>query len=170
MALIGKYDVTNWYWFVAGNTSQVYSSAEAQYVPSSDATYLAWAASNTTTNVLNAAELFQVLSLQWVPLIFQAGITLTSISTPSLNGNYPLDPTSQSYITSVAASIANGKGLPGKGSRRLSFIFNGVSFTSANFLNFASAVRDYVYNLVQDLQQIVTTGTGSLPTSNITIQ
>jgi hypothetical protein len=167
--LIGKYNVLNWYWFVGGNTSQVYSSLQAQYVPSSDATYLAWTANNTTTNILNATELFQVLSLQWIPLMFAAGISLTSINTPALNGNYPLDPQSQAYITSIAASIAAGKGLPGKGSRRLSFIFNGTSFTSADFLNFAAAVRDYVYNLVQDLQQIVDTGTGSLPSSSITI-
>ena len=32
----------DWYWFVAGDTSKVYSSARNIYVPTSDASYAAW--------------------------------------------------------------------------------------------------------------------------------
>lgn len=169
MQTIGKYNVLNWYWFVGGDTTQVYSSLQAQYVPSSDATYMAWAVYNTTTNILSTQELLDVLTLQWVPLIFLAGVTLSSTATPTLDGSYPLDPASQAYITSVSAGIAAGKGLPGKGTRRQTFVYNGFTFSSANFLAFSTAVEDYVYNLVQDLQQIVLTGTGSLPSTTITI-
>ena len=38
------FDVTNWYWIVAGSTTQVYSSASGGYVPVSDPTYVAWLA------------------------------------------------------------------------------------------------------------------------------
>jgi hypothetical protein len=54
---------SNWYWRVAGSTTQVYSSAAGNYVPSDDATYLAWVASGRTpTNIKNEAELGTVLA------------------------------------------------------------------------------------------------------------
>ena len=160
------YNPLDWYWFVGGDTSQVYSSARTQYVPATDSTYVAWAANNTATNILNAEELYEVLVIQWVPSVFNAGITITSTGTPSLNGAYPLDPQSQQYITSISTGIAAGKGLPGGGS---TFNYNGRSFSAANFLAFAQAAEDYAYNLVQDLGLIVMTGSGSLPSPNITI-
>lgn len=57
------YNPLDWYWFVGGNTSQVYSSARAEYVPVSDTTYVAWAVNNTATSILNAPELYEVLIL-----------------------------------------------------------------------------------------------------------
>ena len=166
-SLSNNYNPLDWYWFVAGDTSQVYASARAQYVPTSDSSYTAWvAAGGMTTSILNAQELFDVLVAQWVPSTLNAGITLTSTGTPSLNGAYPLDPQSQQYITSISTGVAAGKGLPGGGG---TFMFNGHSFSSANFLAFATAAEDYAYNLVQNLGQIVLTGSGSLPSSNITI-
>lgn len=38
------YTPENWYWKVAGSTTQVYSSAAGSYVPVSDAAYQAWLA------------------------------------------------------------------------------------------------------------------------------
>ena len=38
------YNPANWYWIVAGSTTQVYSSASASYVLISDTTYQAWRA------------------------------------------------------------------------------------------------------------------------------
>ena len=160
------YNPLDWYWFVGGNTSQVYSSARAEYVPVSDTTYVAWAVNNTATSILNAPELYEVLILQWIPSVFAAGINITSTGTPSLNDTYPLDPQSQQYITSISTGVAAGKGLPGGGS---TFMYNGHSFTAANFLAFAQAAEDYAYNLVQALGGIVISGAGSMPSSNITI-
>lgn len=39
---IVSFDPANWYWVVAGDTTQVYSSAVVNYVPVADAAYQAW--------------------------------------------------------------------------------------------------------------------------------
>lgn len=36
------FDLANWYWFVGGDETRVYSSAKNDYVPVDDATYKAW--------------------------------------------------------------------------------------------------------------------------------
>lgn len=36
------YDVTNWYWVVAGDTTKVFSSAAGDYVTNNDPTFQAW--------------------------------------------------------------------------------------------------------------------------------
>lgn len=46
----------NWYWVVAGSSTQVYSSAQAAYVPVSDATYQAWLASGGIATVIAAEQ------------------------------------------------------------------------------------------------------------------
>lgn len=57
------YNPTNWYWIVAGSTTQVFSSASGSYVPINDATFVAWKADGTApTPILNEAELGEVLA------------------------------------------------------------------------------------------------------------
>lgn len=41
------YDPRNWYWFVAGDETRVYSSAGGDYVPVSNPAYVAWASDGT---------------------------------------------------------------------------------------------------------------------------
>lgn len=43
----------NWYWIVAGSTTQVYSSAVGDYVPVADATYQAWLADGNSPTVID---------------------------------------------------------------------------------------------------------------------
>jgi hypothetical protein len=51
------------YWFVAGDTTQVWSSARVAYVPTTDTAYLAWlAAGNTTIEVISEDELSKTLN------------------------------------------------------------------------------------------------------------
>lgn len=53
---------TNWYWAVAGSTSQVYSSAVGDYVPLSNGAYQTWiAAGNASTAIENEQSLGRVL-------------------------------------------------------------------------------------------------------------
>jgi hypothetical protein len=40
--IVNLYRADDWYWIVADSTTQVYSSARAQYVATNDATYLRW--------------------------------------------------------------------------------------------------------------------------------
>jgi hypothetical protein len=80
---------------------------------------------------------------------FAFGLTVSSTSTPALNGTYSITPTAIAYVDSIVASIDAGRGLPGGQS---TFIYKDSSggshsFSSANFLNLAVALRDYVYNL-----------------------
>jgi len=57
------YNPANWYWIVAGSTTQVFSSAVGDYVPVDNATYLAWlAAGNQPTRIVSEAELGDVLA------------------------------------------------------------------------------------------------------------
>lgn len=53
----------DWYWIVAGSTTQVYSSKAGNYVPVADPTYQAWlAAGNTPSRIDTEANLGDVLS------------------------------------------------------------------------------------------------------------
>lgn len=53
----------NWYWVVAGSSSQVYSSTAGDYVTVDDATYQAWlAAGNKSTQIDTEANLAAVLA------------------------------------------------------------------------------------------------------------
>lgn len=56
------FDPSKWYWIVAGDTSQVYSSELAAYVPVSDVTYSGWvAADNHATPIVSEQELWDYL-------------------------------------------------------------------------------------------------------------
>lgn len=58
-----SYNPGNWYWIVAGSTTQVYSSAAGNYVPVSNSTYLAWLALGyRPTKIDTEANLADVLS------------------------------------------------------------------------------------------------------------
>jgi hypothetical protein len=58
-----SYEPKNWYWRVAGSTTQVYSSKAGDYVPVANATYQAWLASGgVPTNIASEAELGDVLA------------------------------------------------------------------------------------------------------------
>lgn len=57
------YDPKDWYWIVAGNEAQVFSSATGNYVPANNAAYLAWIADGTRpTRIASEAELGEVLA------------------------------------------------------------------------------------------------------------
>jgi hypothetical protein len=58
------YNPKDWYWIVAGSTTQVFSSARQAYVPVTDATYLAWRELNFPTQIISEAELIAVLEQQ----------------------------------------------------------------------------------------------------------
>lgn len=165
--LFNTFNPLDWYWVVANNASQVYSSKFVAYLPLNNVSYEVWlAAGNSPTPIGSPEELYEVLVSSWVPRVFMQGISVTSTSTPSLNDTYPLDVQSQQYITSISTGIAASKGLPGGGS---TFMFNGHSFSADAFLEFATTAENYAYSLVQSLGQIVLTGSGSLPSTTVTI-
>lgn len=162
-----SFNISNWYWSVVGNSTQVFSSASMSFVAVSNSTHVSWLASGNHPSVIaNATELAEVLNEQWAPTFLANGVALQSTGTPSLNATYPLDTISQGEIASISTGIAAGKGLPGGGS---TFAFNEITFTSAEFLSVAAALESYVYNVSQSILTIVTTGSGSMPTVPLVI-
>lgn len=60
------YEVTNHYWFVGGETAQVYSSAKKQYVPVTDLDFQNWIASGRfPSNVSSEMILREVFAQQY---------------------------------------------------------------------------------------------------------
>lgn len=58
-----EYDPRNWYWYVGGDETRVFSSASGDYVPAGDPTFAAWKASGgVPTRIANEAELGEVLA------------------------------------------------------------------------------------------------------------
>jgi hypothetical protein len=166
------YNPANWYWIVGGSNSQVWSSASLSYVPVRDTTYVAWlAAGNLPTLINSTADLYVVMATQVVPALLSAGVTIASTGTPALNGPYTLDPISQVQITAIGAGIAAGKGLPGGGGTFNWPTATGtlVAFSSANFLNFATALETFLYNFNQALMALTAGGVATLPSTSITI-
>jgi hypothetical protein len=81
--------------------------------------------------------------------LMAAGVTVTSSSDPSLNAVYSVTTAAQNNTTAIAASIAAGQGLP-HGATSIQWLdADGVShsFTAAQFLALADAIRNYVYDL-----------------------
>jgi len=156
------YNVRDWYWIVGGDTSRVWSSASVAYVPANDAGYAAWLEEgNVATRIASEEELAEVFANQypagWPPTpqerigaLIGAGVEVHSTGTPAINALYAIDESAQQNISGVAAGIASRNRLPGGGATFNYGDFNGVNhaFTSAQFLNFASAIEDYVYALL----------------------
>lgn len=60
------YDVKNWYWIVAGNEMEVYSSAAAAYVGADDATYVEWCdQGGVATRIADEDDLKGVFAAQY---------------------------------------------------------------------------------------------------------
>jgi hypothetical protein len=130
--------------------------------------YLAWlGAGNTPTLYKAPAATPQSI----YDAAMAAGIEITSTATPTLNAAYAIDPTMQQRIQGIVAGITAGKGLPGGGS---TFEWEDQSaiphvFTSADFVNFAAAVENYVYGLIMTLAALKAGQPATWPTAAATI-
>jgi hypothetical protein len=164
--MIDIFDPTDGYWFVGNDQSKVYSSARTGYVSVSDSTYKDWASQHATPTVQSAQDLLNVLINRWLPLYFAKGVQIKSTGTSSLNGTYSMDDANQQRITSIATSIAAGRGLPGGGS---TFNYQGHTFNADQFLDFATAAENWVYAVGQALGSIVLNSSGSMPSQPVTI-
>ena len=126
-----QYNPANRYWAIAGNTTEVWSSAAAAFVSVTDASCEAWLSSGgIPTNILSASELYDVLAAQYPPGIgptlgpltpqqnydsaIEAGCQIVSTSTPAISGTYPLDDSTllkmvgeQNYIQ-LKSAFTNG--------------------------------------------------------------
>lgn len=102
--------------------------------------------------------------------MLSAGVTISSTATPALNGTYAVGPNERSNLTSMYDLIQRAGGsafpaglsaLPWPDSSGAVHIFAKVS----DFLNFETAIGGWVL----ELQLVITTGAGTLPSSTVTI-
>jgi hypothetical protein len=106
------YTPSNWYWIVAGSTTQVWSSARLGHFPTSDETCRAWpSAGNVPASIDSPASPASVMFQQAVPALQASRVPVVSTGTPALNASYAIDPISTGEVTSIVAGINAGKGL-----------------------------------------------------------
>jgi hypothetical protein len=68
MQIIPAYTPNDWYWIVAGDQANVWSSGRAMSVPVADAGYVAWLdAGNAPSQAATMADLENVLATQYPP-------------------------------------------------------------------------------------------------------
>lgn len=177
------YTPQNWYWIVAGSTTQVYSSASASYVPVTDATYEAWlAAGNLPTKIDTEANLQGVFAAQypagWTLSAAQVavnagqatlanGIVITSTAFPNLNATYALTANTLLYVTGAVSYCLLKNQFPGN-SATFTFFDEAntlhVFTTIAEFEAFAEAIASYFDPIMNYINSGGTQGV--LPTSN----
>jgi len=168
-----SYRVESWYWIIGTNTSQAWSSAGMKFVvTATDVDYQNWIAAGNSPTIIGAgADLAQVMINQALPALMAQGVPLTSASTPSLNGTYELGISTLNTITGLSTKFAAGRPVPGGG---LTFNYADASgaphaFTAANFMNFADAIVDLIYNFEQAIGIITAGGTATMPALSLTI-
>lgn len=78
-----------------------------------------------------------------------AGIVVASVASAALNGTYAVDVAAQRKVSAIAAGIASRGRLPGGGATFTYPEMSGAlhTFASADFLNLAAVIEDYVYAL-----------------------
>ena len=97
-----------------------------------------------------------------------AGVTITSTSTPSLNGNYACDDDAQTFIASIQIYINTNQKFPGSAGTYAYIDMEGQPHTfpdTAAFQVFATAIADYVSDLVHVQLGILS----QLPSNAVTI-
>lgn len=103
--------------------------------------------------------------------LLDAGLTVQSSGTPSLNGLYSLDQTSQDQGWNIALGVGSGLGFPGGGS---SFSYPDATgtphdFDETSFVNLAKAIRDYVYGIRTTQAVKEAGGSADWPSATVTI-
>lgn len=166
----------NWYWIVGGSTTQVWSSAALAYAPSSDPTYLTWAAisGNVATAIGTTTLLSNVVTANVLPIILTSqGLQIISTGTPALNATYGLDDLTVSQIHYVALDSKAGFTLP-QGAGTFSYpdiAGTAHSFTATNIQNLYIAIRDYISGVNTGVAANILAGSGSasVPAMPVTI-
>lgn len=113
-----------------------------------------------------AAQQAAVLAAQALSAL-NAGLEIVSSATPAINGTYACDQLSQMDIIAIETSLNAGRGFPG-GAATINYPdVTGTmrAFTEANFTNFATAIRDYVYAL----RSVIAGASLAMPAATATI-
>lgn len=100
-----------------------------------------------------------------------SGCQIVSTATAALSATYPIDPASQGKMSAIAAGVGAGKGLPHGAATVQWPDVTGTfhSFGSADFLNLASAIEAYVYDLIMTESALLGGHPATWPATPITI-
>lgn len=105
-----------------------------------------------------------------VSAAFAAGLTITSTSTPAINGTYAVDQAAQSRINAIETAILKNGAFPGSSGSQMAYPDIAGKLTvfpsTALFSEFATSVANYVADL--DLYAAGATG-ATLPNASVTI-
>jgi hypothetical protein len=173
---VDRFNPNDWYWQVGEDPTQVFKSKTGKFVSVNDKDFKEWTeAGSLPSKIPSADDLYEVLKQQAPDVLKQSevaleetgdlvphqvwdvrirsGLNLRFTGKDTLSGCYSIDRDHQLLIFGITAGIGAGKGLP-KGADTVSIIDqqgNHHEFTEEEFLSFAVAVRDYVYDLNQSL-------------------
>lgn len=187
-----NYNINDWYWIIGNNKNNVFSSDRSIIVPITDTTYTTWLTSgNLPTKIDSWSSLYGVMlngnmtaatyiattqqtsltPLQIATFLLNGTVSIISSSNGDLNGTYDISANSQSRITSITTGINAGKGLPGGNSTFGYADVNGAVhiFTVNTFVDFASAIENYVYDVYSVEATLLANGKASWPSSSLTI-
>ena len=159
------YAASTWYWNVVG-ISKVWSGASLSFVDRSG-DFSTWPHSPTTIG--NVVDLMQVMVQQVQPQIMMQGIVVEAPAT--LAGTYAITDDAHAAMTVLATSIASGRALPGGGSAFNYIDMTGMqhSFSAEQFLAFAHACDNYIYNWTQALAANLANKSAAYPSNTITL-
>lgn len=167
-----NYDINNWYWQVDEFPTEIFSSASLSYIDPLDSAYQAWLTVNqmpykTETGLTLSALIVQ----QYVPRYLNNGIQIVSTNNALLNATYGATDNDTNRISSIATGIAAGRGLPGGGSTFYYADNQGTlhEFNQTEFLNFASSIETFIYNLRGSIRIICQHGIAQIPSQPVNI-
>lgn len=109
------YNPQNWYWIVAGDQANVWSSARAMSVPVDDAIYVDWSATNSPSTAASMADLYVVLAAQYpagsLPTYNADARYRKSSGGVSIGGKpYLTDPVARNTVDSAHTYAVNNPG------------------------------------------------------------
>jgi hypothetical protein len=154
-------------WFAVSDTPPAFNAATQQLAAGAVTLVNGVPTQQYTVTSLPAAALYAAK--------LAAGIAITSTATPALNGTYAITDQGpvnyQQKIQAIADGIANGKGLPHNQATVGWLDIGGAvhNFVPADFLNFAKAIEDYVYDLAGWESALIQGGNPAAPSSSVTI-
>jgi len=150
----------------SGNVTGFYANGAPVPPPPNCCTQMLMSDSRITAFLNPAPTPYQIYAAA-----INAGLAVTSASTPSLNGTYSVTMQAQSNFAGVTSGLANTHDLPNGASTIIWYDASGAphNFTSTQLLALADAVRNYVYDLIYTYNTLQAGGTASWPAATATI-
>ena len=159
------FNIRDWYWIVGGDTTQVWSSAQAKFVPVGDPGYVAFLAGGGMPQRISSVEELAAVFAQQYPAgmlstyanykqwsLATAGYTITLSGVTCL---FATDPESLTLITGKAVRL--GQPNP-PATIEWQFASGSVELTAADFMLAANAIADFFQGTFDTLLKVVLPG------------